>query len=174
MIKSQKSNNKKTKKQQKSRETYDKAEKYFQCTDNERAAFEAGIKLGYIYHQFVGTPVSKANISALESAIEDGVRIQPFVEDVSVKIQRDKLKNKHDEYDYESLTGNMFNVQLKIKYRNSAASARLEFVKDLNYFKDDSRKKKDNNEKQLNFRCNYPIRWRTSWLKKKVKKRESL
>ena len=133
MNNTQKSNMKKTKKQQISNDTYDKAEKYFQCTNRERAAFEAGIKLGYIYHQFVGTPVSKTNASALESAIEDGVLIQPFVEDVTVKIQREKLKNKYDEYDYDSLTGNMLNVRLKIKYRNSVADAKLKFLKDLNY-----------------------------------------
>jgi hypothetical protein len=32
----------------------DVADSYFSCTDSERAAFEAGIKLGTVYHQFVG------------------------------------------------------------------------------------------------------------------------
>ncbi len=111
----------------------DKAEKFFNCTTRERAAFEAGIKLGSIYHQFVGTPVSKANVEVLERAIEDGVRIQPFVENVSVKIERDRLKNKHDEYDYDSLTGNMLDVELKIKYKNSVTIGHLKFIKELNY-----------------------------------------
>ncbi|MEE9268050.1 MAG: dihydroneopterin aldolase family protein, partial [Thermoplasmata archaeon] len=34
---------------------------YFECTDAERAAFEAGIKLGSIFHQYVGAPVSPEN-----------------------------------------------------------------------------------------------------------------
>jgi hypothetical protein len=73
---------------------FDKAEKYFHCTDRERAAFEAGVKLGSIFHQYVGTPVSTANVKGLEQAITGGVLIQPFVEDVTVKIDRDKLKKK--------------------------------------------------------------------------------
>ncbi|MCI2413518.1 MAG: dihydroneopterin aldolase, partial [Cuniculiplasma sp.] len=32
----------------------DEAASYFHCTDRERAIFEAGIKLGSIYHQYVG------------------------------------------------------------------------------------------------------------------------
>ncbi len=111
----------------------DKARKFFNCTDSERAAFEAGIKLGSIYHQFVGTPVSQGNVDVLERSIEEGVSIQPFVENVSVKINREKLKNKRDEYDYDSMTGDMFNVELKIKYNESSAIAKLEFIKELNY-----------------------------------------
>jgi hypothetical protein len=111
----------------------DKAEKYFNCTARERATFEAGIKLASVYHQFVGTPVSKANVVVLEKAISDGVLIQPFVEDVQVKIERKKLKNKHDEYDYDSLTGNMIDMKLKIRYRDTVVNARLEFIKDINY-----------------------------------------
>ena len=112
---------------------FDKAEKYFKCTDRERAAFEAGIKLGSIFHQYVGTPVSKVNVDGLEQAITGGVLIQPFIEGVSVKINRKKLKDKHDEYDYDSLTGNMLNVQITVKYRNSKAVAKLEFIKEIHY-----------------------------------------
>jgi hypothetical protein len=112
---------------------YDKAEHYFKCSARERAVFEAGIKLGAIYHQFVGTPVSNSNVEVLEKAIEDGVRIQPFVSDVIVKIDRDKLKNKNDEYDYDSLSGNMLDVKLVINYKNKMITAKLEFIKELNY-----------------------------------------
>ena len=111
----------------------DKAEKYFNCTDSERAAFEAGIKLGSIFHQNVGTPISKANVDVLEQAIEGGVQIQPFVNNVTIEIDRGKLKNKHDEYDYDSLTGNMLKVNLKIKYRKAVAHAKLEYIQELNY-----------------------------------------
>ena len=113
--------------------TDDKAKKFFNCSDSERAAFEAGIKLGTIYHQFVGTPVSQSNVEVLERSIEEGVRIQPFVDDVKVKINRDKLKNTRDEYDYDSMTGDMFDVELKIKYEDSKAVAKLKFIQELNY-----------------------------------------
>jgi hypothetical protein len=111
----------------------DKANRYFNCTDRERAVFEAGIKLGSIYHQFVGTPVSKVNVEVLERAITEGVRIQPYVKNVEIKIKQDKLGNKRDEYDYDSLSGDMLKVHLEIQYRNSRAVAHLEYIEDINY-----------------------------------------
>ncbi|HEU12762.1 MAG TPA: dihydroneopterin aldolase, partial [Euryarchaeota archaeon] len=60
----------------------DPAKKYFNCNDRERAVFEAGIKLGTIYHQFVGTPISKDNVEPLERSIEESIKVQPFVKDV--------------------------------------------------------------------------------------------
>ncbi|MEM3512911.1 MAG: dihydroneopterin aldolase family protein, partial [Thermoplasmata archaeon] len=85
----------------------DRAKKYFNCNARERACFEAGIKLATVYHQFVGTPVSMENVESLEKAIENGVRIQPFVKDVKVQIRKEKLRTKRDEYDYLTLTGSM-------------------------------------------------------------------
>ena len=111
----------------------DRAGKFFHCTDHERAAFEAGIKLGAIYHQFVGTPVSLGNVDVLEKAIEEGVRVQPFVIDVNVKIDRENLFEKKHQYDYVSLTGNMLNVHLKVKYNHSIAVARIKYIDELHY-----------------------------------------
>ncbi len=79
------------------------AAKYFNCSERERAVFESGIKLGTIYHQFVGTPLSSSNVESLEKAIEEGVRVQPFVKDVEVHIKRKVLRGKKDEYDYQTL-----------------------------------------------------------------------
>ncbi len=86
------------------------ADKYFNCSQRERVVFEAGIKLGTIYHQFVGTPLSSTSVESLEKAIQDGVRVQPFVKDVKVHISRDALRRKSDEYDYQTLTGPMMEV----------------------------------------------------------------
>ena len=60
---------------------------FFNCTDADRAAFEAGIKLGGIFHQFVGTPLDDSNREALETAIRKSVAVQPFVESASVRIR---------------------------------------------------------------------------------------
>jgi len=111
----------------------DKARKYFKCTDRERAAFEAGIKLGSIYHQFVGAPINKSNLNIFERAIEDGVRIQPFVEEVKIKIESDDLRNKRHQYDYVSLTGNMLNVNIRIKYNETIAQAKIKYIEELKY-----------------------------------------
>ena len=47
----------------------DPASLYFKCSDRERAIFEAGIKLGTIYHQYVGAPLNLSNVESLEKAI---------------------------------------------------------------------------------------------------------
>jgi hypothetical protein len=111
----------------------DPGEKYFHCSDSERAAFEAGIKLGTIYHQFVGSPVSEANVEVLEKAIEEGARVQPFVEDIKVEIDRTHLRVKRDQYDYVTLLGNMLNVELKIKYKDAVVVSGLKYIEELDY-----------------------------------------
>ncbi len=110
-----------------------KADSYFSCSDRERAAFEAGIKLGTIYHQFVGVPLSSKNVDTLEKAIEAGSKVQPFVEDVKVRIDREKLRSKHGVYDYVSLTGDMLDVTLVVRYKTAKAKASMKFIKDMNY-----------------------------------------
>ena len=110
-----------------------KADSYFSCTDSERAAFEAGIKLGTIYHQFVGVPLSTGTVQTLEGAIEAGSRVQPFVEDIKVTIDRSKLRDKHGQYDYVSLTGDMLDVSLVVKYKRTRVKASMKFLKEMNY-----------------------------------------
>jgi hypothetical protein len=110
-----------------------KADRFFSCTDSERAAFEAGIKMGTIYHQFVGVPLSVQNVGTLEKAIESGSRVQPFVEDVRVKIDRTKLKDKRGQYDYVSLTGDMLDVTLVVKYKTARVRASMKLIKEMNY-----------------------------------------
>jgi hypothetical protein len=110
-----------------------KADSYFSCSDRERAAFEAGVKLGTIYHQFVGVPLSSKNVETLEKAIEAGSKVQPFVEGVRVRIDRDKLRSKHGVYDYVSLTGDMLDVSLVVKYKTARAKASMKFIKEMNY-----------------------------------------
>jgi len=109
------------------------ASRYFNCTERERTVFEAGIKLGTIYHQFVGTLVAAANVDILERAIEDGVRVQPFVKDVKVSISREALRQKKDEFDYQTLTGNMLNVELTISIDRTTVIAGMDFKTDLHY-----------------------------------------
>jgi len=109
------------------------ADRFFDCSDTERAAFEAGIKLGTIYHQFVGTPISRDNVALLEKAIAEGTKIQPFVEDAKVRISREELKRKKGEFDYVSLSGNMLKVRLVVEYGNVRVTAGMKFVGEINY-----------------------------------------
>jgi len=109
------------------------AANYFNCSPRERAVFESGIKLGTIYHQFVGTPLSATNVESLERAIEEGVKVQPFVKDVKVRIKLDSLRGKKDEYDYQTLTGPMLDVVLTIKIEDVEVISEMRYVEELRY-----------------------------------------
>jgi hypothetical protein len=111
----------------------EKAADYFKCNDRERAAFEAGIKLAAVYHQFIGTPVSASNAESLERAIEEGVKVQPFVESVKVKIRRERLKKKRNEYDYQSLTGDMLDVTVTIHIGAVRAVGEMRYIEEIRY-----------------------------------------
>ena len=112
----------------------DPAKKWFRCSDRERAAFEAGIKMGSIYHQYVGAPVNETNVEALERAIEAGARVQPFVEDVRVRIDRSKVKAKRGApYRYYSVTGDMLDVWIRVRYNGVVAECVMKYVPELRY-----------------------------------------
>ncbi len=111
----------------------DRAKKYFKCNAAERAAFEAGIKLGSIYHQFVGTPISLENVEYLEKAIEESVKVQPFVKSAKVRIDRTKIKKKQGFYKYLTLHGEMLNIELEVQYEDKIAVCKLEYVEELDY-----------------------------------------
>ncbi|MEL9998601.1 MAG: dihydroneopterin aldolase family protein [Thermoplasmata archaeon] len=111
----------------------DPAKKYFNCSDSERAVFEAGIKLGTIYHQFVGTPLSAENVDLLEKSIEESVRVQPFVKDVKVKIRRERIKKKKGVYKYLTLTGDLLDVELLVEYNGVQALCYLKYIEEMNY-----------------------------------------
>lgn len=110
-----------------------KAAHMFKCTIRERAMFEAGIKMGTIYHQFVGVPVDLSSVEILERSIEQGVLVQPYVENVSVNIDRSHFRPKTDEYGYMSLTGNMLDVTLAIRIENVRVTAEMRYSRELNY-----------------------------------------
>jgi hypothetical protein len=92
-------------------------------TDRERAAFEAGIKLGALYHQWVGTPVSPATAESLEKAIERSVALQPAVESVRVRLNRGLMSP--NAFGYSELAGLMFDVKLVIRVGAARAHATL-------------------------------------------------
>lgn len=110
-----------------------KDDKYFNCTDSERAAFEAGIKLGTVYHQFVGAPLSKTNVEVLEKSISEGAKVQPFVKDAEVRIDRSRLKEKDTEFDYVTLSGDMLDVRIVVKFRDVEVTCEMKHIKEMDY-----------------------------------------
>jgi hypothetical protein len=79
-------------------------------SDHEQAIFEAGIKLGALYHQWVGTPISRESAASVETAIEKAVILQPFVEEISVKL--DRCLMTENRFGYSELCGLMFDVEI--------------------------------------------------------------
>lgn len=112
---------------------HDPAEPFFKCTDRERAIFESGIKLGTIYHQYVGVPINLSNLESLEHAIRESVMVQPFVEEAEVTIDPDIVEKRQGVYKYITLTGEMLNVKIKVKYRSQTVVSRLRYVSEMDY-----------------------------------------
>ena len=104
------------------------------ATDRDNALFEAGIKLGALYHQFTGSPVNLNTVSSLEQAIQESISVQPYVEEISVKIDRDMLKSKlSNEFGYFELQGSMLKVKITVKHGSSKVKVGMEYDPELNY-----------------------------------------
>ena len=92
-------------------------------TERDRAIFEAGIKLGALYHQWVGTPISKKSAGSIESAIEKAVILQPFVEQITVRLDRTLMTQNI--FGYSELSGLMFDVEIVTRVGFTYCRARL-------------------------------------------------
>ncbi|MCS7143718.1 MAG: dihydroneopterin aldolase family protein [Archaeoglobaceae archaeon] len=96
------------------------------------ASFEAGIKLGALFHQFIGVPVSEKNVEILEKAIESCVRLQPYVVDIEIKIDRKKLKEVSS-FGYCSLSPEMIKARVVVEFEGERVEAILEWDEKLRY-----------------------------------------
>ena len=110
----------------------DPTTRYFAGTDRDRAAFEAGIKLGSIAHQYVGTPLTNKNAAALEKAIEASTQVQPLVERVRVKIDRKRMRIRGP-YGYGVLSEDLLKVEVAVRVGKARAVGVLRYVPELDY-----------------------------------------
>jgi hypothetical protein len=92
-------------------------------SDRERAAFEAGIKLGALYHQWVGTPVSLESADSLEQAMENAHGQQPYVTEITVDLDRDAMVP--NSFGYSELAGLMLDVELTVRVNKASCHASL-------------------------------------------------
>jgi hypothetical protein len=90
----------------------------------EQAIFEAAIKLGALYHQFVGTPVSPETASSLETAIRESISLQPYVREVRITIDRSQMEK--NVFGYSELEGTMLTADVVTQVGTSCCHARLE------------------------------------------------
>lgn len=91
--------------------------------DEVLAAFEAGIKLGALYHQWVGTPIAPDTAPTLEKAIEQAVALQPFVEHIRVSL--DTARMAKNIFGYSELAGTMFDVVVTTRVGSASCRASL-------------------------------------------------
>ena len=112
--------------------TEDPTRAYFAGTDRDRAAFEAGIKLGSILHQYIGTPITARTAAALERAIEAATRVQPLVEQARVRVDRKRLRIRGP-YGYGILTEDLLEVEVAVHVGGARAVGMLRYVPELDY-----------------------------------------
>lgn len=98
-------------------------------SEREVCAFELGIKLGAVFHQFVGTPVSPRSKASLERAMEEAIKNQPYVVDARVEIDGEKLEDAcgGSRYSYTSLVGEMLSARVEVCYGKACFTGSIEY-----------------------------------------------
>ena len=105
----------------------------FNCSARERACYEAGIKMGTVYHQFVGTPVSLANVEGLEKEMAKAIEVQPYVKSAVIRIDRSSFTKNGDIYSYKSLTGEMIDAIVTIELDGVTVTSEMRYDAELGY-----------------------------------------
>ena len=109
------------------------ANDFFSCTVRDRVMFEAGIKMGTIYHQFVGTPFDGQSVSHLEETISRAIEVQPYVVSAKVTIDRSVIPPRDDTYSYVSLTGDMIRAEVCIEIDSVKVTAKMGYINEIGY-----------------------------------------
>lgn len=100
----------------------------------EALLFEAGIKLGGVFHQYIGIPVTGRTAPSLARTIEDAVRLQPYVRTVRVRIVPARGgPSGRGRFAYRYLTAEMLRVDVELVDGPACVRARLEYRADLRY-----------------------------------------
>jgi len=102
-------------------------------SDRENALFEAGIKLGALYHQFVGSPVSPETAGSLQDAIEKSISLQPYVKSVRVYINMNMIEERLNSFGYCELAGRMLDVDVVVNVGAVEVHAGISYNRDLDY-----------------------------------------
>lgn len=102
-------------------------------TSRERAIFEGAITMGALFHQFVGAPISRDTVDSLEKAMKESLELQPAIEKVEARINREKLEEAMTGFDYTSVNGDMLDVKIYSRVDDVLAVIRIKFVEELNY-----------------------------------------
>ncbi|MFX1500380.1 MAG: dihydroneopterin aldolase family protein [Promethearchaeota archaeon] len=107
-----------------------------ELTERERACFEAGIKLGALYHILSGIPIQNNEkiIKSIEKGIESAIACQPFVKSVKIQLDRAKILGQKDtEFDYDEISGKIIKAEIFIEYESVKVVAKVEWKDELDY-----------------------------------------
>lgn len=103
-------------------------------TPREALLFEAGVKLGGVFHQYLGMPVAPETAEGLARTIEHALRLQPFVTEASVAIDPDRGPGPGTgHFAYRYLSPEMLRVDVTLQDGATTVVARLEHRADLSY-----------------------------------------
>ncbi len=103
-------------------------------TRREALLFEAGIKLGGVFHQYLGIPVTPRTAPALARTVEAAVGLQPYVAGVRVEIRPARGgRVGRGRYAYRYLTAEMLDVRVRLVDGPLEVEARLAPRPDLRY-----------------------------------------
>ncbi|MCS7128316.1 MAG: dihydroneopterin aldolase family protein [Sulfolobales archaeon] len=114
----------------------DPAKKYFssKVSDKERAAFEAGIALGMVVHQFSGIPIKfREEVEYLRKVIEYAVKSQPFKVDAKIYVDIDINGDSSNPYKYITLRSRHLDARVTVEYGRAVVKARLRYIPELDY-----------------------------------------
>lgn len=100
----------------------------------EALLFEAGIKLGGVFHQYLGTPVAESTARELARTIAHAIELQPFVRKAEVGIDpRKGGPLGKGRYAYRYLTPEMLHVRVELAEGRHRVVATLRHRPDLRY-----------------------------------------
>jgi dihydroneopterin aldolase len=103
-------------------------------TEREALLFEAGVKLGGVFHQYLGTPVSPKTAGHLARTIEHAVRLQPYVRAVRVRIDPARGGPAGTgAFGYRYLVAEMLHVAVTLRAGAETVRAELVHRPDLRY-----------------------------------------
>jgi len=103
-------------------------------TGREALLFEAGIKLGGVFHQYLGMPVSRTTARGLARTIERAVGLQPYVASVRVRVDPSRGGPVgRGRFAYRYLVPEMLDVRVGLRDGAEEVEARLRHRPDLRY-----------------------------------------